>query len=420
MGSTTATQLASSEALDVEAIRADFPILHRKVHGKPLIYLDNAASSQKPRQVLETLDRYYRELNANVHRGVHYLSEEATRQYEAARARVARFVNARSDKEIIWTRNATEAINLVAYSWGMANLKPGDEILVTEMEHHSNLVPWQLIAERTGATLRHLPVDDRGYLRLDLLDTLLTERTKLFAFTAMSNVLGTINPVRDLVEAAHSVGALALVDGAQSVPHLPVDVQALGCDFLAFSGHKMCGPTGIGVLYGRRELLEEMPPFLGGGDMIREVHLDHSLWNQLPWKFEAGTPAIAQAIGLGAAVDYLSGLGMEQVQAHEQALVRYAMERLQAVEGLRILGPAPEDRGGVVAFTLGDVHPHDIAAVLDSEGIAVRAGHHCAQPLHERYGLIATARASFYIYNTPEEIDRLAEGLERVKEVFAL
>ncbi len=406
--------------LDAEAVRADFPILNVKIHGKPLVYLDNAASSQKPLQVLEAMDRYYRELNANVHRGVHHLSEESTRRYEGARRRVARFINARSDKEIVWTRNATEAINLVAYSWGLANLKPGDEILVTEMEHHSNLVPWQIIAQRTGAKLRHLPIDDRGYLRVDLLDRFLTERTRLFAFTAMSNVLGTINPVRELVEAAHAAGALTLVDGAQSVPHMPVDVQALGCDFLAFSGHKMCGPTGIGVLYGRRDLLEEMPPFMGGGDMIREVHLDHSKWNEIPWKFEAGTPAIAEAIGLGAAVDYLSDLGMENVQAHESALVRYAMERLQDVEGLRILGPRPEDRGGVIAFTLGDIHPHDIAAVLDSEGIAIRAGHHCAQPLHERYGIMATARASFYIYNTPQEVDRLAEGLERVREIFAL
>jgi cysteine desulfurase/selenocysteine lyase len=417
---TVEDRIISTTALDVEAIRADFPILEVKVRGKSLVYLDNAASSQKPRQVIETINAYYRELNANVHRGIHYLSEESTRRYEAARASVARFINARSDREIIWTRNTTEAINLVAYSWGLTHLGPGDEILVTEMEHHSNLVPWQIVAERTGATLRHLPVDDRGYLRMDLLDRFLTERTKLFAFTAMSNVLGTVNPVADLVAAAHSVGALALVDGAQSVPHMPVDVQALGCDFLAFSGHKMCGPTGIGVLYGRRELLEEMPPFMGGGDMIREVHLDRTEWNDVPWKFEAGTPAIAQAIGLGAAVEYLSQLGMENVLAHERALVRYAMERLQDVEGVRILGPRPEDRGGVVSFTLGDIHPHDIAALLDAEGIAIRAGYHCAQPLHERYGLGATARASFYIYNTPEEIDRLAQALEKVKVVFAV
>ncbi len=413
---TLPTALAVSH--DIAAVRADFPILQTRVNGKPLVYLDNAASSQKPTRVIETLAAYYREINANVHRGVHTLSEEATRRYEAARARVARFLNARSDAEIIWTRNTTEAINLVAYSWGLANLKPGDEVLTTEMEHHSNLVPWQIITQRTGATLRHLPVDDAGYLRMDLLGDFLNERTRLFAFTAMSNVLGTINPVEELVAAAHSVGALALVDGAQSVPHLPVDVQALNCDFLAFSGHKMCGPTGIGGLYGRRELLEEMPPFLGGGDMIREVHLDHARWNYLPWKFEAGTPAIAEAIGLGAAVEYLTELGMEWVHAQESQLVRYAMERLSEIEGLRILGPSADDRGGVVAFTLGDIHPHDIAALLDREGIAIRAGHHCAQPLHERYGLAATARASFYFYNTFEEIDRLVEGLERVRQIF--
>ena len=413
---TLPTALAVSH--DIAAVRADFPILQTRVNGKPLTYLDNAASSQKPNRVIETLASYYREINANVHRGVHTLSEEATRRYEAARARVARFLNAPSDAEIIWTRNTTEAINLVAYSWGLANLKPGDEVLTTEMEHHSNLVPWQIITQRTGATLRHLPIDDAGYLRMDLLGDYLNERTRLFAFTAMSNVLGTINPVEELVAAAHSVGALALVDGAQSVPHLPVDVQALNCDFLAFSGHKMCGPTGIGGLYGRRELLEEMPPFLGGGDMIREVHLDYSRWNYLPWKFEAGTPAIAEAIGLGAAVEYLTELGMEWVHAQESQLVRYAMARLSEVEGLRILGPSADDRGGVVAFTLGDIHPHDIAALLDREGIAIRAGHHCAQPLHERYGLAATARASFYFYNTFEEIDRLVEGLERVRQIF--
>lgn len=409
----------TSSSLDVASVREDFPVLKVLVRGKPLAYLDNAASSQKPTRVIEAMDRFYRELNANVHRGVHYLSEEATRQYEAARARVARFIHAASEKEVIWTRNTTEAINLVAYTWGLANLRPGDEILSTELEHHSNIVPWQLIAERTGATVRYLPVDDRGHLRLDLLDEYLTDRTRLFAFTAMSNVTGTITPVRELVEAAHRVGALALVDGAQSVPHMPVDVQELGCDFLAFSGHKMCGPTGIGVLYGRRELLESMPPFMGGGDMIREVHLDGAKWNEVPWKFEAGTPAIAEAIGLGEAVAYLSELGMERVLAHEKELVAYAMERLATVEGLRIVGPPAAERGGVVAFAFDDIHPHDVAAVLDAEGIAVRAGHHCAQPLHERYGLIATTRASFYLYNTREEVDRLVAALERVRELFS-
>lgn len=400
-------------------IRADFPILQREVQGHPLAYLDNAATSQKPLAVIRAMDDYYRLTNANVHRGVHTLSEEATTLYEGARKRVARFVNAASSQEIIYTRNATEAINLVAYSWGLDNLGPGDEVLITQMEHHSNIVPWQLLCQRTGAILRYVPIDARGHLRLDLLDTLLTERTRLFAFVAMSNVLGTVNPVAELVARAHSVGALALVDGAQSVPHLPVDVQALNCDFLAFSGHKMCGPTGIGVLYGKRELLEQMSPFMGGGDMIREVTLEGSRWNTLPWKFEAGTPAIAEAIGLGAAVDYLSQLNMEWVQQHEQVLVAYAVERLSQIEGLRIIGPEPEQRGGVVAFTLQDIHPHDIAAILDSQGVAIRAGHHCAQPIHDCYGVVATARASFYIYNIPEEIDRLATALEQVQQVFA-
>ncbi|MFZ1506371.1 MAG: cysteine desulfurase [Anaerolineae bacterium] len=405
---------------DVEVVRAQFPILTRQVHGKPLVYLDSTASSQKPQAVIERLATYYAQGNANVHRGVHTLSEEATAAFEASRGKVARFINAASSKEIIWTRNATEAINLVAYSWGSANLKPGDEVLITEMEHHSNIVPWQLACQRTGATLRHVPVDDEGFLRLDLLPTLLTPRTRLFAFTAMSNVLGTIVPVAELTAAAHAVGALALVDGAQSVPHLPVDVQALGADFLVFSGHKMCGPTGIGVLYGRRQLLEAMPPFMSGGDMIKEVHLDVSRWNTLPWKFEAGTPAIAEAIGLGAAVDYLDNLGMPAIQAHEHALVTYAMQQLQQVEGLRILGPDADHRGGVVAFTLGDIHPHDLAAILDGEGIAIRAGHHCAQPLHDRYGLPASARASFYLYNTAAEVDQLVAALDKAREMFAL
>lgn len=411
---------AAVRPYDVAEVRAQFPILARLVHGKPLVYLDSTASSQKPQVVIDRLATYYAQGNANVHRGVHTLSEEATAAFEGSRAKVARFINASSSKEIIWTRNATEAINLVAYSWGSANLKPGDEVLITEMEHHSNIVPWQLACQRTGATLRYVPVDDEGFLRLDLLPTLLTPRTRLFAFTAMSNVLGTINPVAELTAAAHAVGAIALVDGAQSVPHLAVDVQALGADFLAFSGHKMCGPTGIGVLYGRRELLEAMPPFMGGGDMIKEVHLDGSRWNTLPWKFEAGTPAIAEAIALGAAVDFLSTLGMAAIQAHEHALVSYAMQQLQQVEGLHILGPGADQRGGVAAFTLGDIHPHDLAAILDGEGIAIRAGHHCAQPLHERYGLPASARASFYLYNTLGEVDQLAAALDKAREMFAL
>jgi cysteine desulfurase/selenocysteine lyase len=404
----------------IAAIRADFPILQREINGQPLVYLDNAATSQKPLAVLQAMDDYYRLRNANVHRGVHTLSEEATALYEGARGRIARFINAPSSKQIIFTRNATEAINLVAYSWGLESLKPGDEVLITQMEHHANIVPWQLIAERTGATLRYVPLDPQGTLRLDLLESLLTERTKLFAFVAMSNVLGVINPVEELVARAHAVGALALVDGAQSVPHLPVDVQQLNCDFLVFSGHKMCGPTGSGVLYGRRELLEAMPPFMGGGDMIREVRMDGSRWNTLPWKFEAGTPAIAEVIGLGAAVDYLAGLGMDWVQQREHELVRYAMEQLTRVEGLRILGPGPSQRGGAVAFTLGDAHPHDISAILDADGIAIRAGHHCAQPIHDFYGIPASARASFYFYNTLEEIDRLALALDKVHAVLGM
>ena len=402
------------------AIRDDFPILSRQVHGCPLTYLDNTASTQKPVQVLDAMDHYYRNLHANVHRGVHTLSEEATTAYENARLHIARFVNAASPKEVIFTRNTTESLNLVAYSWGRANLKPGHEVLITEMEHHSNIVPWQLVCEMTGATLRFVPITPGGELDGDVLATVLTERTKVFAFTAMSNVLGTINPVAELVARAHGVGAIAVVDGAQSVPTLATDVQALDVDFLAFSGHKMLGPTGIGVLYGKRKLLEAMPPFLGGGDMIREVKMSGSRWNELPYKFEAGTPAIAETIGLGAAVDFLGGVGMDWVLEHECKLTAYAWSRLQEVEGLRILGPEPSRRGGLLAFVLGDIHPHDIAAILDQDGIAVRAGHHCAQPIHDHYGLSATTRASFYIYNTEEEVDRLVLALYKAKALFDL
>ncbi len=403
---------------DISHIRADFPILHQEVHGKPLVYLDNTATSQKPRQVIETLERYYRQDNANVHRGVHALAERATAAYEQARLKVARFIHAATPKEIVFVRNTTEAINLVANAWGRANLGPGDEVLITEMEHHSNIVPWQLVTQATGATLRYVPITDAGELDFEALDSLLTERTKLFAFTAMSNVLGTINPVAELIEKAHAVGALTLVDGAQSVPHLATDVQALDVDFLAFSGHKMLGPTGVGVLYGKRALLEAMPPFLGGGEMIREVFMDRSTWNTVPHKFEAGTPAIAEAIALGAAVDYLTDLGMDWVLAHEREIVAYAWERLSAIEGLRILGPEPDRRGGLLAFVLAGVHPHDIATVLDLHGVAVRAGHHCAQPVHDHFGVPATTRASFYIYNTKEEVDILAEALERARAMF--
>ncbi|GIV76160.1 MAG: cysteine desulfurase [Litorilinea sp.] len=401
-------------------IRQDFPILARRIGDRPLAYLDNGATSQKPVAVLQAMDDYYRRHNANVHRGVHTLSEEATAQYENARLRVARFINAPSEKQIIFTRGTTEGINLVAQTWGRANLGPGDEVLITEMEHHSNIVPWQILRDQLGFTLRYIPITDEGLLDLDQLSNLLNERTRLVSFIHVSNVLGTVNPVDRLVAAARSVGARVLLDGAQSVPHMPVDVQALDVDFLVFSGHKMCGPTGIGVLYARRELLEEMPPYQGGGDMIREVKMTASKWNSIPYKFEAGTPAIAEAIGLGAAVDYLSQVGMAWIHAHEQALVQYAYSRLSEIEGIHILGPGPEQRSGLIAFTVENIHPHDLSAILDREGVAVRAGHHCAQPIHDRYGIAASARASFYLYNTPEEVDQLAQGLEKAVEIFAL
>ncbi|MBP7964283.1 MAG: cysteine desulfurase [Caldilineaceae bacterium] len=403
----------------VARIRQDFPILQRQIRGKPLVYLDNAASSQKPESVIRAMDDYYRQTNANVHRGVHTLSEEATTLYENARLRIARFINAPSDKQVIFTRNTTESINLVAFSWGRANLGPGDEVLITEMEHHSNIVPWQILRDQLGFTLRYIPLADDGTLDLTDLEALINARTKLVAFVHMSNVLGVINPVKTLVDAAHAVGAKVLIDGAQSVPHMPVDVQALDADFFAFSSHKMCGPTGMGVLYGKRAILEAMPPFMGGGDMIREVKMSGSQWNTLPYKFEAGTPSIAEGIGLGAAVDYLAEVGMEWVWAHEREITRYAYERMAQVEGLRILGPGPEQRGGLVAFTLNDIHPHDLSAVLDGSGIAIRAGHHCAQPIHDRLGIVASARASFYLYNTFEEVDQLIVGLEQASEIFA-
>ena len=409
---------SQSTALDVPAIRAEFPILQRQIRGKPLVYLDNAASSQKPRAVIDALSHYYENTNANVHRGVHTLSEEATAQYEGARAKLAGFIGSCCPKEIIWTRNATEALNIVAYSWGRANLKRGDRVLLTEMEHHSNIVPWQILSAELGFEIDFVRVADNGELILDKLDRQLGGRTKLFSFTAASNVVGTVNPVKEMTQAAHKAGALALVDACQAVPHQPVDVQAWDIDFMAFSGHKMLGPTGIGALWGRRELLNAMPPFMGGGDMIREVHLSGFKPSELPWKFEAGTPAIAQAIGLGAAVDYLEKIGMEAIHRREQSLTAYAMARMSEIEGLRILGPAAEQRGGLVAFVLGDVHPHDIAAMLDQFGIAIRAGHHCAQPLHERYRIPASARASFYLYNTEAEVDLLIEALRKTVEVF--
>jgi cysteine desulfurase/selenocysteine lyase len=407
--------------LDVEKIRADFPILDRETYpGVPLIYLDNAASSQKPVAVIESMNTYYRHYNANVHRGIHRLSEDATNAYEAARSRIAIFINAPDPCQVIFVRNATEGFNLVAYSWGRANITAGDEILLTEMEHHANLVPWQILAQEKGALIRYVPFNEDGTLDIARLPGLLTGKTKLFSFTAVSNVFGTINPVKELVQAAHAVGALAMVDAAQSVPHLPVDVQDLECDFLAFSSHKMCGPTGIGVLYGRRELLEAMPPFMGGGDMIRRVTLAGTTWNDLPWKFEAGTPGVAEGIGLGAAVDYLSSIGMEDVHAHEHFITNYALEALSEVKGLQLYGPPAGQKVGVAAFSLGRVHPHDVAELLDKDGIAIRAGHHCAMPLHQKLGVAATARASFYLYTTTEEVDKLVTSLNGVREVFRL
>jgi cysteine desulfurase/selenocysteine lyase len=406
---------------DVQRIRADFPILDREVHpGVPLIYLDSTATSQKPLPVIAAMDAFYRRSNANIHRGIHVLAEESTAGYEAAREKVARFINAPAPRQVIFTRNTTEAINLVAYSWGRSTLQPGDVLILTEMEHHSNLVPWQMLAAERDLTLEFIPVTEDGLLDLAEYQRLLELRPKLVAFTQMSNVLGTINPAKEIIRLAHQAGALTLVDAAQSVPHLPVDVQDLEVDFLAFSAHKMCGPTGIGVLYGGKELLLSMPPFMGGGDMIKRVHMRNFTPNELPHKFEAGTPAIAEAIGLGAAVDYLSALGMENIAGHEQQIVSYALDRLEEVPGVRVFGPEAEKRGGVASFTLAGIHPHDVSQILDRSGIAIRAGHHCAMPLHEKFGLPATARASFYLYSTTDEVDRLAEGLYKVREIFGM
>lgn len=407
--------------LDLQRIRQDFPILGRHVRpGVPLVYLDSTATSQKPLAVIQAMDDFYRRSNANIHRGVHTLAEEATALYEQARQKVARFIGATSAEQVIFTRNTTEAINLVAYAWGRANLRPGDTILLTEMEHHSNLVPWQMLASERNLNLEFVPVTEDGLLDLEAYRRLLERSPKLVAFTHMSNVLGTINPAKEMIDLAHDAGAIVLLDGAQSVPHLPVNVQALDVDFLAFSAHKMLGPSGIGVLYGKRALLEAMPPFLGGGDMIKSVRLREFTANTLPHKFEAGTPAIAEAIGFAAAIEYLEGIGMEAVAAHERELIAYALKRLAEVPGLRLFGPAAEYKGGVAAFTLEGVHPHDVAQILDTVGVAVRAGHHCAQPLHEKFGLTATTRASFYLYSLPEEVDALVNGLYRVKDVFGV
>lgn len=405
--------------LNVNEIRNDFPILQRETTpGVQVVYLDSTATSQKPVAVIEAMDSYYRRSNANIHRGVHTLAEEATTLYEQARVKIAKFINARSAHQVIYTRNTTESINLVAYSWARSNLKAGDLVILTEMEHHSNLVPWQMLHAERGIELDFIPVTDDGLLDLDAYRTLLARGPKLISFTHMSNVLGTINPAAEIIRLAHEAGAITLVDGAQSVPHLKVDVQALDADFLAFSAHKMCGPTGIGALYGKTELLEAMPPFLGGGDMIKEVKLRSFRPNTLPHKFEAGTPAIAEAIGFGAAVDYLSALGMDAIAAHEHEITEYALERLEEVPGVKLFGPGADKKGGVAAFTLDGVHPHDVAQILDKDGIAVRAGHHCAQPLHEKFGIPATSRASFYLYNTKEEVDLLVNGIYKVKELF--
>ena len=405
--------------LDPELFRPDFPILARSVReGIPLIYFDNAASAQRPRQVIQSIVECYEEHYANVHRGIHQLAQESDELYEAAREKVRRFIHAPAARQCIFTYGSTSGINLVARSWGDANIGPGDEILLTEMEHHSNLVPWQQLAQRSGAVLRHIPLTDDGLLRLDALDSLLTQRTRLMAVTAVSNVLGTINPIAELVRRAHEAGVLVLVDGAQSVPHQKTDVQALDVDFLVFSGHKMLGPSGVGVLYGKQELLERMPPFLGGGSMIRRVMLDRFEPGDLPARFEAGTPPIVPAIALGTAIDYLDRIGMDAIERHERRLAGRAHDVLAQVEGVRLLGPSPAEKTGIVSFTLDRIHAHDVAEVLDRHGIAVRAGHHCAMPLHKRYGVTATARASFYLYNTLAEVDRLGDAVEQVKRVF--
>jgi len=409
----------SFNGFDVNKIRADFPILQREVRpGVRLVYLDSTATSQKPLEVIQVMDQFYRQSNANIHRGIHTLAEESTALYEAARDRIAKFINAPSARQIIFTRNATEAINLVAYTWGRANLSEGDLVILTEMEHHSNLVPWHMLASERSLRLEFISVTPDGYLDLDSYRGLLELKPSLVSFTHMSNVLGTINPAQEIIQLAHQAGAVTLVDGAQSVPHFHVDVQEIQPDFLAFSAHKMLGPTGIGVLYGRKDLLEKMPPFLGGGDMIKRVHLRSFAPNEIPFKFEAGTPAIAEAVGFKAAVDYLTGVGLNNISQHEHHVVEYAMDRLEEIPGVKVFGPPAGDRGGVVAFTLQGVHPHDISQILDSDGIAIRAGHHCAMPLHEKFNIPATARASFYLYNTTAEVDQLADSIYKVKKLF--
>ena len=412
---------AAKVLLNVPEIKKDFPILQRTMRDKPLTYLDSAATSQKPKQVIDAIVDYYSRYNANVHRAIYELGEESTREYEGARERIAEFIHAKLPTEIAFTKSTTESLNLIAYGWGLKGpLKEGDEIVGTVMEHHSNHVPWHFVRDLKGVTLKYVDVDDEGYLRMEQYDELITKRTKVVTVAHASNVLGTINDVKEIAKRAHEVGAICVVDAAQSVPHMPVNVQDLDCDFLAFSGHKMLGPTGIGILYGKEKILEETEPLLGGGEMIREVHLGTAKWNDVPYKFEGGTPNIEGAIGLGAAVDYLSKIGMGSVRAHEMELTAYAMQKLAKMEGVRVYGP--EDvtkRGGVVSFTMDKAHPHDIASILDVEGVCIRSGHHCAQPLMERFNLSATARASFYVYNDVEDVDRLVAALEKVHEVFA-
>ncbi|MFC1780532.1 cysteine desulfurase [Patescibacteria group bacterium] len=402
-------------------IRDDFPILKTKVNGKPLIYLDNCATSQKPQVVIDKLVEYYTKTNANIHRGIHYLSEKATEEYEESKRKVVKFINASSDKEVIYTRNTTESINLIAYSWGLENLKKGDTIISTEIEHHSNIVPWQLLAEKTGANLEFVEVKDNFEFDLDHYQELLQKNAKFVAIVHSSNVIGVVNPIKKMVKLAHDAGAKVLVDAAQSAPHMKLDVQDIGCDFLAFSSHKMCGPTGIGVLFGKSKILEEMPPFLAGGDMIKKVEYEKSTWNKLPWKFEAGTPNIADSIAFGTTIDYLESIGMTEIEKHERELTSYALDKMKKVKGLEVFGlnDTPMQRGGMISFTLKNAHPHDIAQILNEDGIAIRSGHHCAQPLHNKFQIPATARISFYIYNTKEEIDKTGEALKKVVKMFS-
>lgn len=406
-------------AVNVARIREDFPVLKRQVNGKPLIYFDNAATSQKPNVVIEALDDYYRRYNANIHRGIHKLAEEATLAHEEAREKIAKLINAGRTEEIVFVRNTTEAINLVAYAWGRANVAKGDKIVLTIMEHHSNIVPWQLLAQEKGARVEFIKIDEEGVLRQDEIHELIDENTKIVCVTQASNVLGTINPAKEIARVAHRFGALFLVDAAQSVPHMPVNVKDMDCDFMAFSGHKMMGPTGIGVLYGKNEHLQKMPPFLGGGEMIKEVHTTGAAWKDLPYKYEAGTPNIAGAIGLGTAIDYLRKVGMDNIHDHEKEITDYALRRMLDVKGLVKYGPKDtKNRVGVVSFNLGDIHAHDLASILDEEGIAIRSGHHCAQPLMEFLDVPATSRASFYVYNTKEEVDVFVSALEKARKLF--